>query len=78
MVVLQAWGLKTTLSQTPHSAGSLRHWVRLFFFSVHIIMHHGLHSSALWQIVLVVPISPTFYDYLSWSGIVGSEIIAEV
>jgi len=41
-------------------------------------MHHGLHSSALWQIVLVVPISPTFYDYLSWSGIVGSEIIAEV
>ena len=25
----KAWGLKTTLPQTPHSAGSLRHWVRL-------------------------------------------------
>ena len=24
----KAWGLKTTLPQTPHSAGSLRHWVR--------------------------------------------------
>ena len=28
----KAWGLKTTLPQTPHSAGSLRHWVRSFFF----------------------------------------------
>jgi len=27
----KAWGLKTTLPQTPHSAGSLRHWVRPFF-----------------------------------------------
>ena len=26
-------GLKTTLPQTPHSAGSLRHWVRFFFDS---------------------------------------------
>ena len=26
----KAWGLKTTLPQTPHSAGSLRHWVRPF------------------------------------------------
>jgi len=27
----KAWGLKTTLPQTPHSTGSLRHWVRPFF-----------------------------------------------
>jgi len=27
----KAWGLKTTLPQTPHSAGSLRHWVRPFY-----------------------------------------------
>ena len=27
----KAWGLKTTLPHTPHSAGSLRHWVRPFF-----------------------------------------------
>ena len=27
----KVWGLKTTLPQTPHNAGSLRHWVRPFF-----------------------------------------------
>jgi len=28
----KAWVLKTTLPQTPHSAGSLRHWVRTFIY----------------------------------------------
>jgi len=34
----KAGGLKTTLPQTPHSAGSLRHWVRPFFLKLIFVM----------------------------------------
>jgi len=47
----KAWGLKTTLPQTPHSAGSLRHWVRPFKYTLTINLSHDILSICMKQIL---------------------------
>jgi len=78
----KAWGLKTTLPQTPHSAGSLRHWVRpllIFLKCVHAMWGAHMSLTVAKKVLCKIAISGkklfsvrnicTWLCFLHWSGV---------